>query len=63
MPKRSLSSGNGDQKKIERLNTAVELMLSRTDSQVGISSAVVGPCFSLSVSSSTGFPSQTACAV
>ena len=31
MPKRSLHPGNGDQKKIEQLNQAVEQMLARND--------------------------------
>ena len=31
MPKRSLSPGNNDAKKIEQLNQAVEAMLARTD--------------------------------
>jgi PhnB protein len=34
MPKRSLNSGNKDNKKIELLNQAVEAMLARTDGQV-----------------------------
>jgi len=31
MPKRSLNSGNTDNKKVEQLNQAVETMLARTD--------------------------------
>ena len=31
MPKRSLNPGNGDTKKIEQLNQAVEAMLARND--------------------------------
>lgn len=34
MPKRSLRPGNGDQKKIEQLNQAVEKMLARSDGRV-----------------------------
>jgi PhnB protein len=45
MPKRSLPSGNGDQnqKKIEQLNQAVELLLSRRDGRVGKVDASVEP--------------------
>src|SRR5580693_7705661 len=47
MPKRSLHSGSGDQnqnrKKIEQLNQAVELLLSRTDGRVGKVEASVEP--------------------
>ena len=43
MPKRSLHPGNGDQKKIERLNQAVEAMLARNDGRVGKAGADVEP--------------------
>ncbi len=35
MPKRSLQPGNGEQKKIEQLNKAVEAMLARNDGRAG----------------------------
>jgi PhnB protein len=35
MPKRSLHKGNGDQKRIDQLNQAVDVMLSRTDGKLG----------------------------
>ena len=35
MPKRSLHPGNGDTKKIEQLNLALEQMMARNDGQVG----------------------------
>ena len=35
MPKRSLHPGNGEQKKIEQLNQAIDAMLARTDGQLG----------------------------
>ena len=43
MPKRSLHQGNGGQKKIEQLNNAVELMLSRTDGTFGKVEAGIKP--------------------
>ena len=43
MPKRSLHPGNGDQKKIERLNQAVEVLLARNDGRVGKAGADVEP--------------------
>ena len=43
MPKRSLHQGNSGQKKIEQLNNAVELMLSRTDGTVGKVEAGIEP--------------------
>src|SRR5215469_8298931 len=43
MPKRSLHPGNGDQKKIERLNQAVEAMLARNDGRVGNAGADIEP--------------------
>jgi len=35
VPKRSLHPGNGEQKKIEQLNQAIDAMLARTDGQLG----------------------------
>ncbi len=35
MPKRSLGSGNGDPKKIEQLNKALDGMLANTNSKIG----------------------------
>ena len=35
MPKRSLRPGNGDQKKIEQLHKAVDVMLARSDGKLG----------------------------
>lgn len=43
MPKRSLKSENGDQKKIEQLNQAVEAMLARNDGRVGKSAPGIEP--------------------
>ncbi len=43
MPKRSLKPGNGDQKKIEQLNRAVESMLARNDGKVGKATAEIEP--------------------
>jgi len=43
MPKRSLHPGNGDTKKIEQLNQAVEKMLARTDGKVGKAGAEIEP--------------------
>jgi hypothetical protein len=43
MPKRSLHPGNGDTKKIEQLNQAVEKMLARTDGKVGKAAAEIEP--------------------
>jgi PhnB protein len=43
MPKRSLHPGNGDTKKIEQLNQAVEKMLARTDGMVGKVAAEIEP--------------------
>src|SRR5580704_2661816 len=49
MPKRSLHQGNGGQKKVEQLNNAVELMLSRTDGTVGKVEAGIEPLVRLAV--------------
>ena len=43
MPKRSLHPGNGESKKIELLNKAVDLMLARNDSRVARAGAEVEP--------------------
>ena len=43
MPKRSLKSENGDQRKIEQLNQAVEAMLARNDGRVGKSAPGIEP--------------------
>ncbi len=43
MPKRSLNSGNGDTKKIEQLNQAVEKMLARNDGRVTKAGAEIEP--------------------
>ena len=43
MPKRSLNPGNGDQKKIEQLNKAVDAMLARNDGKVGKAGAEIEP--------------------
>ena len=43
MPKRSLHPENGDTKKIEQLNQAVEKMLARTDGKVGKAAAGIEP--------------------
>ena len=43
MPKRSLRSGNGDEKRIEQLNRAVDVMLARTDGKLGKVEASVEP--------------------
>ncbi|MGH9528752.1 MAG: VOC family protein [Terriglobales bacterium] len=43
MPKRSLRPGNGDTKKIEQLNQALEKMLARTDGKVGKTAAEIEP--------------------
>jgi PhnB protein len=43
MPKRSLHPGNGDTKKFEQLNQAVEKMLARTDGKVGKTASEVEP--------------------
>jgi len=43
MPKRSLHPGNGDSKKIEQLNRAVEQMLARDDGRVGKAGAEIEP--------------------
>jgi PhnB protein len=43
MPKRSLHSGGGDQKKIEQLNQAVEKMLARNDGRVTKAGAEIEP--------------------
>ncbi len=43
MPKRSLNSGNGDTKKIEQLNQAVEKMLARNDGRVTEAGAEIEP--------------------
>ncbi len=43
MPKRSLGSGNGDPKKIEQLNKALDGMLANTNSKIGNIEAAVEP--------------------
>jgi PhnB protein len=43
MPKRSLNSGNNEQKKLEQLNQAVDAMLSRADGRMGKVDAGVEP--------------------
>ena len=43
MPKRSLNSGNGETKKIEQLNQAVEKMLARNDGRVTKAGAEIEP--------------------
>ena len=43
MPKRSLNPGNGDTKKIEQLNQAVEAMLSRKDGKAPKVGAEIEP--------------------
>lgn len=43
MPKRSLNQGNGGQKKIEQLNTALEKMLARNDGRVAKTEAGIEP--------------------
>src|SRR5205807_2417254 len=43
MPKRSLHPGNGDTKKIEQLNKAVDRMLSRSNNKVGKAEAEIEP--------------------
>ncbi|HKT89356.1 MAG TPA: VOC family protein [Candidatus Sulfotelmatobacter sp.] len=43
MPKRSLKHGNGDSKKIEQLNTAIEAMLARNDGRVVKAGAEIEP--------------------
>jgi PhnB protein len=43
MPKRSLKPGNGDSKKIEQLNRALEQMMARDDGRVGKPGAEVEP--------------------
>lgn len=43
MPKRSLHPGNGDTKKIEQFNKAVEKMLARNDGRVGKAEADIEP--------------------
>ena len=43
MPKRSLKHGNGDSKKIEQLNTAIEAMLARNDGRVAKAGSEIEP--------------------
>ncbi len=43
MPKRSLQSGNGGQKKVEQLNQAIDAMLARNDGQVGKAGTEIEP--------------------
>jgi len=43
MPKRSLKHGNGDSKKVEQLNTAIEAMLARNDGRVAKAGAEIEP--------------------
>ena len=43
MPKRSLKPGNGDSKKIEQLNRAIEQMMARNDGRVGKAEAEIEP--------------------
>jgi PhnB protein len=43
MPKRSLKSGNGDTKKFEQLNRAIEQMMARKDGRVGETGAEIEP--------------------
>ncbi|HKU25939.1 MAG TPA: VOC family protein, partial [Candidatus Sulfotelmatobacter sp.] len=43
MPKRSLKPGNGDSKKIEQLNRAIEQMMARSDGRVGKAEAEIEP--------------------
>lgn len=43
MPKRSLKPGNGDSKKIEQLNRALEQMMARNDGRVGMPGREVEP--------------------
>jgi PhnB protein len=43
MPKRSLKPGNGDSKKMEQLNRALEQMMARNDGRVGKPGAEVEP--------------------
>ena len=43
MPKRSLNPGNGDTKKVEQLNKAVEAMLARNDGKVGKAEPAIEP--------------------
>jgi len=47
MPKRSLRPGNGDQKRIEQLNQAVEGMLARSDGKLGKVDAEIKPLVQL----------------
>ena len=43
MPKRSLKPGNGDSKKIEQLNRAIEQVMARNDGRVGKAKAEIEP--------------------
>src|SRR5579864_996614 len=43
MPKRSLYPGNGDTKKIEQLNQAVDKMFARDDGRVGKATGEIEP--------------------
>jgi len=43
MPKRSLNPGNGDTKKVEQLNKALEAMLARHDGKVGKAEPAIEP--------------------
>src|SRR5208283_7699 len=43
MPKRSLNPGNGDQKKVDQLNKALDAMLARTDGKPPKSGAEIEP--------------------
>ncbi len=43
MPKRSLQPGNGDSKKVEQLNQAIEAMLARNDGRVGKAGVEIEP--------------------
>src|SRR5437588_12254808 len=47
MPKRSLNPGKGDQQKIEQLNRAVDLMLTRADGKLPKVNAGVEPLLRL----------------
>lgn len=47
MPKRSLRPGNGDQKKIEQVSKAVDLMLTRADGKLGKVDAEIKPLVQL----------------
>ena len=47
MPKRSLKHGNGDSKKIEQVNTAIEAMLARNDGRVLKAGAEIEPLVSI----------------